>query len=260
LRELLVVIPHSGIIIPAEIPLESLSEGFPGLARNVDWYTNWLYDFRDLLDNRHVVFPYCSLILEGNRHPDILDDSVPLSDVHGQPVYKNGLEPSDELRRRLVEKYLLAFHRSITDNIISGAEFLFDGHSTVTARGVADNQVDLMSFQHSPLDEKPIRFCPDIFVETYAAELSRRLPDVNVTVNSSEYYKVYGHVCAEHTVNAASRIGRRVPGLIQETNEGLYKNPDKTPNVAAINRLRRAFAESLQATWRRVHQKTSSSR
>jgi len=251
-KELLVVVPHSGIIIPNEIPLESLSQRFPELVRNVDWYTNWLYDFRDLLDNKHIVFPYCSLIVEGNRHPDILDDSVPLKDVHGQPIYKEGLQPSEERRKKLAQKYLLAFHRSIEESIASGAEFLLDGHSTVTARGVADNQVDLMNFQHSPLEGKPQHFSPDVYVETYAAELTKRLPEVKVTINSSEYLKVYGHICAEHSVNALGRVGNRVPALIQETNERLYKNPDRTPNVEAINRLRTAFAESLQATFRRV--------
>jgi hypothetical protein len=252
LRELLVVIPHSGIIIPNEIPLESLTERFAELVRNVDWYTNWLYDFRDLLDNKHIVFPYCNLIIEGNRDPAILDDSVPLRDVHGQPIYKNGLQPTEELRKKLAEKYLLAFHRSIEENIVSGAEFLLDGHSTVTARGVADNQVDLMNFQHSPLDEKPRHFSPDVYVETYAVELAKRLPDVKVTINSSDYFKVYGHICAEHSLNAWGRAGNRVPAIIQETNERLYKNPDRTPNVETINRLRTAFAESIQATFRKV--------
>ncbi|MDH7513777.1 MAG: N-formylglutamate amidohydrolase [Clostridiales bacterium] len=107
LRELLVVIPHSGIVIPSEIPLESLNEKFPALVQNVDWYTNWLYDFRDFLDNKHIVFPYCSLILEANRHPDILEDCVPLSDVRGQPIYKENQQPNDELRQRLSDKYLL---------------------------------------------------------------------------------------------------------------------------------------------------------
>lgn len=249
LRELLVVIPHSGIVVPAEIPLKSLSERFPEIVRNVDWYTNWLYDFRDLLDNRHMVFPFCSLILEANRHPDIIEDCVPLKDVRGERVYKMQMEPKDELRKTLSRKYLAAFHASIGDCIESGAEFLLDGHSTVTARGVADNQIELMNFQHSSLDETPRHFSPSVYIEAYAAELRKRLPEVKVTVNSSEYYSVYGHVCAEHAVNAMGRIGRRVPAIIQETNECLYKNPDRTPNVEAINRLRRAFAGSIQAAY-----------
>jgi len=255
LRELLVVIPHSGIVIPSEIPLDSLSDNFPVLARNVDWYTIWLYDFRDLLDNTHIVFPYCSLILEGNRHPAVLDDSVPLVDVHGEPIYKKGREPNDKLRATLSDKYPAAFHKVIEDAIAVGADFLFDGHSTVTARGVEDNQIDLMNFQHSPFDERPKYYSPIVYIETYAAELRKRLPNVKVTVNSSEYYTVYGHVCAEHSVNAMGRVGRGVPAFIQETNERLYKNQDRTPNIEAINRLRRAFAESIGAMYRTIHPK-----
>jgi hypothetical protein len=252
--DILVVVPHSGIIVPAEISMQALSEDFSTLIQNVDWYTNWLYDFRDILGNRHLVFPYCNIVLEGNRRPDILDDSVPMQDVRGRPVYRQGREPSLESRRQLALKYLTTFHTTIEESIRAGATFLFDGHSTVTARGVADNQIDLMNFQHSPLDDGPLYYSPDAYVEAYAAELRKRLPDVTVTVNASEYYTVYGHVCAAHSVNALTRVGSRVPALIQETNQRLYTNADKTPNVSAINRLRRAFAEALSEALRLVGQ------
>jgi len=36
LEQLLVVIPHSGIMVPNEIPIENLSEEFPSLVQNVD--------------------------------------------------------------------------------------------------------------------------------------------------------------------------------------------------------------------------------
>ncbi len=254
--QILVVIPHSGILVPGEIRMESLSEQFPALLDNVDWYTHWLYDFRDILDNRQVVFPYCNLILEANRRPDLLDDSVPLKDVYGRPVYRPGCEPDRSLRARLAEKYLLPLHRAIENAIAEGAAFLLDGHSTVPARGVGENQIDLMNFQHSSLDEHPKVYSPSIYIETYAHELAKRLPEVNVTVNASEYYTVYGHVCAAHSVNAMGRVGSRVPAILQETSDRLYRNPDKTIDVAAINRLRRVFAESLfetlQLIWRRT--------
>lgn len=242
---LIVVVPHSGMVIPAEIPLSSLAENFPLLTRNMDWHTDWLYDFRDMIGNRHLVFPYCCLVLEANRHPEDPDESVPLRDVNGRPVYRPGHEPSRQVRKAMAAKYLARFHKKISGEIAAGATFLFDGHSTVTARGVAANQIDLMNFQHSPRDEEPLRYCPDIFIETYAAELRRQLPDIKITVNASEYYKVYGHVCAAHAVNAMTRIGQRVPALLQETNQQLYMNADNTPNAAAINRLRRAFGEAL---------------
>ncbi len=249
---ILVVIPHSGIVVPAEISMEALSEDFTTIVKNVDWYTNWLYDFRDILGNRHLVFPYCSIVLDGNRRPDILDDSVPIQDIEGRPVYRRGHAPSLNLRRQLAVKYLIPFHATIEKRIRGGATFLFDGHSTVTARGVAGNQIDLMNLQHSPLDDGPLYYSPDAYVETYAAELRKRLPDITVTVNASEYCSVYGHVCAAHSVNALMPVGARVPAFIQETNQLLYTNADKTPNFAAINRLRRAFAEALLETLRLV--------
>jgi len=252
LEQLLVVIPHSGIMVPNEIALENLSEEFPSLVQNVDWYTHWLYDFRDILGNRQVVFPYCSPILDGNRCPDLLEDSVPLRDVYGRPVYRQGWEPDQALRKRLAEKYLDPFHRDIEKSIAEGAAFLVDGHSTVPARGVGENQIDLMNFQDSPLDKEPKVYSPQIYIETYARELAKRIPDVNVTVNASEYYTVYGHVCAAHSINAMGRVGSRVPSILQETCDRLYRNPDKTLNVKAINRLRRAFAESIHETLRLI--------
>jgi N-formylglutamate amidohydrolase len=65
-KGLLVVIAHSGIVIPNEIPPDSLSAELPKLMRNVDWYTNWLYDFRDILGNSQLVFPYCNLAYRAN--------------------------------------------------------------------------------------------------------------------------------------------------------------------------------------------------
>jgi hypothetical protein len=234
--------------------MQALSKDFAALSENVDWYTNWLYDFRDILDNRHLVFPYCSIILEANRRPDIIDDSVPLRDVYNRLVYRPGCEPSLELRKQLALKYLTSFHTTIKEKISTGVNFLLDGHSTVTARGVADNQIDLMNFQHSQLDDGPLFYSPEIYIQTYAEELRKRLPNVKVTVNASEYFTVYGHVCAAHSINALKRIGSRVPAILQETNQKLYMHSDRTPNITAINRLRCAFAEALAQTRRRIKQ------
>jgi len=249
---LLVAIPHGGILVPDEIPLESLAADFTDLLRNIDWYTQWLYDFRDILGNRQEDLPHCSLFLEGNRDPENLDAAVPLVDVHGRPVYRPGREPDRALRQRLARRYLEPFHRAIAEAIEAGAGFLLDGHATVAARGVGANQIELMNFQHPPGETQPQVFSPPAFVEAYARELSRRLPEVRITVNTSEYYTVYGHVCGAHALGGRRGAGRRVPAILQETHEGLYRNPDGTPDVAAINRLRRAFAESLRDMLRTV--------
>jgi N-formylglutamate amidohydrolase len=252
-RELLVVIPHSGIIVPNEISLDSLSDEFPMLIKNVDWYTNWLYDFREILGNSQLAFPYCSLILEANRHPDIVEDSVPLKDTLGAPIYKYNLEPDQKLRQSLSRKYLHMFHQDISVEIARGRMFMLDGHSTVTSQGMVDNQVELMNFQVAYSGGKPTYFCPDAFIETYANELVRMLPGINVTMNESKYGRVYGHVCGEHSINAMTRVGNRVPAILQETNQKLYMYADRTPNVEALETLRRAFAEALYQMSKKTH-------
>lgn len=246
--DVLVIIPHSGVSIPREISPDDLSDEFPLLLRNVDWYTQWLYDFRDVLSNRQIIFPFCSILFEANRDPLEIDECVPLTDVFGRPIYRSGCEPSLSMRTVWAEKYIKPFHRSIEENISAGAGLIIDGHSTITARGVADNQIDLMNFQHSPRDEKPVYYCPDIIIETYADELQKRLPEAHVTVNASEFVKVHGHICAAHSVNSLKGTGSRAPAFIQETNEHLFKNDDGTVNVLRINRLRLAFASAVSQT------------
>ncbi len=245
LKNILVVMPHSGIIIPHEIPFDALSVDFPRLMRNVDWYTNWLYDFRDILGNQQFSFPYCSLILETNRHPDQLEESVPLKDALGEQIYRPGYEPSPDLRKTLSEKYLKSFHRDIAKKISEGIIFMLDAHSTVSAQGVTSNQIELMNFQTVKQSGEEVHFCPNIFIETYANELIKELPGVKITVNESGYHKVYGHVCGEHSVNAMTRVDNQAPAILQETNQHLYMNDNGTLNIEAIEALRRAFAQAL---------------
>jgi hypothetical protein len=252
LENLHVVIPHSGILIPQEIQVDALSPEFPRLMKNVDWYTNWLYDFQDILGNSQIVFPYCSLILEANRDPDNLDQSVPLKDTLGEALYKPSREPSVNLRRGLARRYLETFHKQIGNTITRGKGFMLDAHSTVTARGVGDNQIELMNYQICGPDREKAYFCPDIYIETYADEIGKRLPEIKVTVNESRYYHVYGHVCGKHSTNSTGRVRRRVPAILQETNQKLYISGDGTPDFRAIERLRRAFAGALLAMMRRV--------
>lgn len=252
-KELLVVIPHSGILIPEEIHYDHLSEDFPDLIKDVDWYTNWLYDFRDILGNTQMDFPFCSLILEANRDPDFLEESVPLKNRLGKTLYRLGLEPDNESRSFLSKKYLRSFHRKISQNIArTNKFFMLDGHSTVTSHGVKGNQIELMNYQISVEDNSKTCFCPDEFIEIYADELVKRLPHINITVNQSRYDYVYGHVCGLHSINSYEASANRVPAILQETNQKLYMNTDGTPDIKAIDTLRRTFAEALGVMIRTV--------
>jgi hypothetical protein len=246
------VVPHAGLVIPAEIEPSRLSEEFLALARNIDWFTDYLYDFRDLLGNDHLTFPYCSIILEANRDPAVIEDSVPLRDVFGRAIYREGKEPDGSARRSLSDRYIVPFHREIGDSIAAGASFLFEGHSTITARGVGDDQIDIMNYQRSLEDGRRVRFSPDIYVEIYAEELQKRLPEVYVTVNSSEYDGVYGSICAEHSVDSMVPVGGRAPAILQETNQRLYLDEDGIPDLVSLHILRVAFAESLSVMYHKA--------
>jgi hypothetical protein len=214
--------------------LEDLTEDFAALFAKRGLVHAVAVRFSRHPRNRQLVFPYCSILLDANRDPADIDECVPVRDVFGRPIYRSAYEPSPSMRAAWSDKYLKPFHRSIEENISAGAGLIFDGHSTIPARGVADNQIDLMNFQHTDRDEKPLYYCPDVIVETYAAELRKRLPDVLVTVNASEYVGVHGHICAAHSVNALKRIGARAPAFIQETNERLFKDEHGAPDVAQI--------------------------
>lgn len=246
------MVPHAGLVIPAEIEPSRLSEDFFALARNIDWFTDDLYDFRDLLGNDHLTFPYCSIILEANRDPAVIEDSVPLRDVFGRAIYRVGKDPDGSARRSLSDRYIVPFHREIGDRIAAGGRFLFEGHSTITARGVGDDQIDVMNYQRSPQDGRRVRFSPDIYVGIYAEELQKRLPEVYVTVNSSEYDGVYGSICAEHSVDSMVPAGGRAPAILQETNQRLYLDEDGVPDLVRLHILRVAFAESLSVMYHKA--------
>lgn len=243
-KEVLVVVPHTGILIPCEIPVQSLSSDFPRLARNIDWYTNWLYDFSDIPGNSSLMFPYCSLILEANRDPSDIESSVPLKDTLGEPVYRANHEPSEDMRKHLANKYLLKFHQTITKELRNKI-FMLDAHATVTGKGVGEKQIELMNYQISPQNGEKVQFCPDSIIETYAHELIKRLPGIKISINESKYPYIYGHVCGAHSINAMRGKGNRVPAILQETNQDLYMNTNGTPHIEAIETLRRVFAEAL---------------
>ena len=110
-----------------------------------------------------------------------------------------------------------------------------------------------MNVQRSVQDREPAYFCPDVHTETYANELQKRLPGVKVTINESEYKNIYGHVCGEYSTRMRTKVRDKAPAILQETNQRLYMNEDRTPNIGALDTLRRTMAEALFETGRKVH-------
>jgi len=247
--KVLVSIPHARIACPPEISLSMLSRHQQTLAiNNIDWYTDHLYNFQDVLNNAQVIFPYSQVYINVNRHPNTLDESIPLS-LDGLPVYEAGLEPSLDLRNLMIKRHL-EFHRIIANH---EKAFILDGHSTVTGlQDAAGNQVSddiiLCDWQASVLDPPGgIRTAPPGYLETYAEELERRLSGFNLRITKNTTYSAtYGHVMAVHGWDGQSKKEHRVPLLLQETNEALYVK-DGIPDVRLIEELRRIFSEAVDA-------------
>ena len=251
----LVSIPHAGVLCPNEIPIHSLSEHQQQLAvDNVDWHTDKLYDFRDILGNAQTVFPYSQVYFNVNRHPDMIDESVPLT-LNDLPIYREGLGPSVKQRKALLRKYHYTYHSEIAR---TQKQFVLDGHSTVTGHqdvegNAVSDDIILSDWQTSPLDPpEGIRTAPPGYLETYAEELERRSASLHLRVaRNTTYQSTYGHVMAAHGWDGKRRRGKKAPLLLQETNEDLYIKSGFI-DIKRVEELRRIFAEALSAMLNRI--------
>ncbi|MEZ4599156.1 MAG: N-formylglutamate amidohydrolase [Syntrophotaleaceae bacterium] len=247
-QHVMVSIPHSGLLCPSEISIEDLSEHQQTLAvNNVDWHTDSLYDFQDLLNNQQIKFPLSQVYINVNRHPDMLDEAVPLA-LDDFPIYRSGREPSESHRRFLLSKYHFGYHQSLA---AQKKIFVFDGHSTVTGHTDAsgdpvDADIIVSDFQASAFDPPGgIRTAPEGFLETYCDELEKRFHGTGIRIaRNTTYTSTYGHVMAAHGWDGQGPRGRKAPLLLQETNEHLYIR-NGIPDIYHLEEIRRIFAQSL---------------
>lgn len=246
-KNLLVVMPHAGLRRPREIPAGWLSRDIEKrIEIQTDWHTDLLYDFREILSNRQLIFPINQVFINACRHPKSLNDCVPLN-IERHNVYAR--EPSIALRRKLVRKYLIPFYERIGKTKKS---FILEGHSFI--KGDLDNEgqeikddITLSDSANSVLDPKNgIRTAPHGYLDFYAEELSKRLPGLVIGKNSF-YNSVYDHIFSLHSWDGIREKGNRVPIIHQETDERLYISGGK-PNLKAIAKLKKAFSESVYQT------------
>lgn len=239
---ILLSIPHSGVLCPPEIPINSLSDNQSKLSKHIDWYTDKIYNINELIGCQKIVFPYNQIFVNVNRHPDHLDDSVPL-ERDSVAIYKKGHEPSEKLRRLMLKKYHHAYHKFISD---SDKRIIIDCHSYAPKE--TKNAVDIAigNKQYSEFDPKDgFQSAPDAVLDTYTEALIKQLKNLNIKQNVV-YKNEYSHVMALHGTASIKR-GVRVPVLCQEVNENLYLKNGQL-DTEAVEELRRAFAKALIIT------------
>lgn len=252
-KSICVSIAHAGMACPPELAPETFSEHIEEIKlQSIDFFTDHLYDFLNILENQHVVFPYLPCIINVNRHPDLIDECIPLQ-LDEMPIFKKGKEPSVSTREQMVRAYHYNYHEQLAR---IPKKLILDGHSAVESgfkneREMLTEDIVIEDYQISPLDPKGgIRTAPEGYAETYIEELQKRLPSMIISLNS-RFIRTYGHVMAFHAWDGISPRRGRVPVLLQETKERLYiKNGRKLSDN--LETLRSAFAEALLVLQRKV--------
>ncbi len=232
---ILILIPHSSKELPKEISSFADPIIWKKTSKNIENHTDKLYNFTNLINNKQIIFPYNRYYIDVNRHPDVLNDSVPVN-FGKESLYKN--IPNIEKRKELIKKYHNSFHEFIEK---TDKEFILDGHAMRSGQpdeyGI-DNKGDIFLFNwQNPLGTE--LSAPDVIIETYAKELKKLLPELKIVINPKKFQYTYGHSMAKHGLNGTGK--NSVPFILQETDEKLYLG--KSPKT--LNKLQRAFAEAL---------------
>lgn len=242
---LLVLIPHASTKRPKEIKKNALSKYQERLlfssATETDRGTDKLYDFRLILKNRQIVFPFSQVYINVLRDPKRLADSVPLY-IREIPIYKKGQEIDLTLRKKLIKKYHRTFYDKIRD---IKPKLILNGHSTVAGHGSLKNKKlnrDIFLVNNSTeYNNKYGRIYKEVS-DFYIKELERRLPHLKIGIQNI-YSDVYDYIF--------KATKARIPILTQETNEKLYIKRNRV-DLGKVRVLKKAFAEALLETVRHL--------
>lgn len=249
IKNVLVIIPHAGLSRPREISVEWLSEYNEQLIYSedceTDRETDKLYDLRDILGNKQLIFPISQVYINVSRQPEKLDESVPLF-IREIPVYQRGKEPSIELRNKILKKYYYPFYEKIKK---TKKTLILNGHSMIAGHaslGEEKIEEDIVLSDWCNLNGRRIQFAPKKLVDFYADQLRKRLPNLKIGRNSV-YVSSYDYICAIFGTGNEKGNHDRVPVIHQETNENLYLRNNKI-DYKKLNFLRKVFAEAISST------------
>ena len=137
---LLISVPHDGSEIPAEIAAR-MTESARG-APDTDWHVSRLYAFARELGASMLVPRYSRYVVDLNRPPDDVSlypgqnttGLCPIVQVSGEPVYREGQEPTAEEIAARVERYWQPYHLALREELKRiraqhGRLVLWEGHS-----------------------------------------------------------------------------------------------------------------------------------
>jgi N-formylglutamate deformylase len=137
---LLISLPHNGTALPDDIAtrLTDTAKRVP----DTDWHVAQLYDFARALGASILVPRYSRYVVDLNRPEDDVSlypgqnttGLCPIVQFTGEPVYRNGEQPTpDEITAR-VDRYWRPYHQTLAEEIARirsthGRVVLWEGHS-----------------------------------------------------------------------------------------------------------------------------------
>lgn len=206
----LIVIPHSGLLLPPEVPM---SEWTRMNTDDHDWGTESVYDMRGRIHGANVIkFPY-SLNVVNVESP--IDLCYPGTDSYYRWFYT--------VIWRTPKTYMFVGHSSRTGlETYSGDTFTAD--------------IEILSSENST--GTPIGSAPIEHAEVCAETVRSLCPEWDVQINTT-YWDSYS---AMHRHGA--KMG--VPTLSMEVNENLYLCDGKT-DIAKLNLVNRVVAEAFKS-------------
>ncbi|WP_170400108.1 N-formylglutamate deformylase [Ruegeria arenilitoris] len=131
--------PHGGTYVPDDIAAR-LNDTGRALA-DTDWHINRLYE--KILSGATVVQSHVHrYVIDANRDPNGVSlypgqnttTLVPLTDFDGQPIWRDGQEPSEDEIRQRRETFHVPYHAALAEELERvrakhGVAVLFDCHS-----------------------------------------------------------------------------------------------------------------------------------
>lgn len=142
IQPILISIPHSGTEFPDEIKEHYLPSQLASLD-DTDWFLQDLYDFAPELGITIVHAKYSRWAIDLNRDPEsaplyndgrLITGLCSTTDFLGNPLYKEGCEPSSEEVQRRLKTYYWPYYQKIQEELDVrvqrfGKALLWDAHS-----------------------------------------------------------------------------------------------------------------------------------
>ena len=250
----IISIPHGSTVRPAELD-GRLSITDRELFADSDPFAAQLYDLGGGVE-RVIKGDVARTFVDLNRSlrdlpPDNPDGMIKTSTFHGRPIYLDGMEPDEDLRRMLVRLYYLPYHRAIQRGIMElDLQLCLDCH---TMEAVAPQ------ISPDPAGRKRPIFClSNRDGQTSSPEMIRLLASCMAESYGVDPGQVSindpfrgGHITATYGNNP-------VPWIQVEMNRSLYlaepwfDAESRSMDGGRLRDLNRRFGEALEAFFARI--------